>query len=104
MGGNTDGGGDECEVFDDVLPCKGRHPRRLPAFAWQVHERHKGGRHMKEEERQDDTLGAFDEEEDADEHLEQREEQVEGVERHPVNSLVKERMHERAGGRKTERL
>lgn len=89
----ADGGGDDEEVFDDVLSFKCWHKRCLPCCRGKEDERKHGREHMKEKEWEGNALCLWDKEEDTDDTFEGCKEGIEDTEIHKVNRLIKEVVH-----------
>ena len=60
MGSDTDAGGDDKEIFDDILPFQSWNQETGPGLRWQYEQRHDRGDHVQEEQRYHDAFGTAD--------------------------------------------
>jgi hypothetical protein len=82
MSGDADGGGDDHNVFDDILSLKGRNEESRPGSLGDEEEWHQSGDKVDEEEGDSDSFYSAYEEEYTDQTLEDTEEDHESSESH----------------------
>ncbi len=97
MRSDTHGEGDDYQVFDNILPFKGRGKESLPCHVSEEHERHDGHDHVRDEQGDRQTLTARDEKSDTNDHFIYRETNNEGIKRHEWHGRVEKVLDHRIG-------
>lgn len=95
--GDAERGGNDNNIFDDVLAFERGYGKVLPRDGLQEKKRHKGGYHVRQEKRDCHALEAGNEEREANGHLPYAEENKEVLIRDEGERLGEQRVHENIG-------
>ena len=96
MRGDSDGGGDNDQIFYYVLPFKGWHQKTAPCNRRQHEQRHKCHKHVNKQERYDCPLQPTNGKKNAYQHFKQTEKNNERWKAHPRDGLLEKLLHQRA--------